>query len=49
MGAKTGLWHRSPIPPLDHTLWESMTRMDAELVQRSKDIHERLKQLGDSL
>jgi len=28
---------------------ESTTRMDAELVQRSNEIHERLKQLGDSL
>ena len=28
---------------------ESTTRMDAELVQRSKEIHQRLKQLGDSL
>ena len=28
---------------------ETVTRMDAELVHRSKEIHERLKQLGDSL
>ena len=28
---------------------ETVTRMDAELVNRSNEIHERLKQLGDSL
>jgi len=28
---------------------ETVTRMDADLVHRSKEIHERLKQLGDSL
>jgi hypothetical protein len=28
---------------------EPMTRMDAELVQRSEAIRQRLKQLGDSL
>jgi len=28
---------------------ETVTRMDAELVNRSKEIHERLIQLGDSL
>ena len=28
---------------------ESTTRMDAELISRSKEIHARLLQLGDSL
>jgi hypothetical protein len=28
---------------------ETVTRMDAELVNRSNEIHERLIQLGDSL
>ena len=28
---------------------ETVTRMDAELVNRSNEIHGRLKQLGDSL
>ena len=28
---------------------ETVTRMDAEQVNRSNEIHERLKQLGDSL
>ena len=31
------------------TRMETVTRMDAELVNRSKEIHERLIQLGDSL